>query len=95
MTNTREIQPKQIWTNLGEKNATHLALTNFFNYHFDNGGGTIVYKFFGMEGNPESAYDYFIGELNIPSEIIQQWGESDDIIFNYVAEQLNIVFVEQ
>jgi hypothetical protein len=92
MSNTRKIQPKTIWSPAGEKNATLFALTNFSNYHFDNGSGLVDYKLIGMEGNPESAVDYYLGQLEIPSNIVQQWGSSDDIIFNYVAQQLGLVF---
>jgi hypothetical protein len=37
--------------------------------------------------------DYFPGTIEIPSSVIQQWGASDDIIWNYVAEQLNLELI--
>ena len=44
MSNTREIFPQvPVWTSSGNKNAKFLALTDFFNYHFDNGGGIVIY----------------------------------------------------
>lgn len=93
--NTRIIQPKQVWNN-GEKTATILSLVNFSNYHFDNGGGTVSYQLIGMEskeeGMPESAVTYFNGDLTIPADVIQQWGESDNIIWDYVATTLQITF---
>jgi hypothetical protein len=87
--NTRQIKPKQLWTPEGEKEATILALANFSNYHFDNGSGIVTYKLIGME---QSAIEYFTGSINIPSEIIQQWGESDDVIWNYISQSLNLEF---
>lgn len=91
--NTRQIQPKTIWTPSGEKIATIFALTNFSNYRFDNGPGLVSYKLTGMEGDPESAYDYFLGTVEIPSSVVQQWGASDDIIFDYVANQLGLTII--
>lgn len=93
MSNTRSIQPKTIWTPSGDKTATLFALTNFSNYHFDNGAGLVNYKLIGMEGDPESAFDYYFGQIEIPANIIQQWGASDDIIFNYVAYQLGLTII--
>jgi hypothetical protein len=46
-----------------------------------------------MEGDPEAAFDYYFGQIEIPASIIQQWGESDDIIFTYVANQLGLTLI--
>jgi hypothetical protein len=107
MSNTREIFPQQpIWTSNGSKNAKYLALTDFFNYHFDNGGGIVTYKLIGEKDNgtstledgtivqnPSSLIDLFQGNVSIPSNIVQQWGASDDIIFQYVATTLGLTLV--
>ena len=90
MSNTRQIKPVQIWTANGQKEASVLALTNFFDYHFDDGNGKVTYKLIGMEGEPESAIEYITANIEIPSSIIQNWGADDSIIWNYVAEQLNL-----
>ena len=42
---------------------------------------------------PESAIDLFSGNIEIPSAIVQQWGASDDIIWTYVAAQLNLTLI--
>lgn len=91
--NTKQIQPKQVWTANGEKSATILALVNFHDYHFDNGGGVVTYKLIGMEGDPQSAFEYFTGELAVPSEIVQQWGASDAIMWDFVGQSLNIIYI--
>jgi hypothetical protein len=104
--NTRQIQPKTIWTASGEKTATIFALTNFSDYHFDNGTGSVVYRLIGMESPgtsidvdgalinlPDSAVEYYIGKAFIPAEVIQQWGASDDIIFDFVAQQLGLTII--
>jgi len=102
--NTRHIQPTQIWTPLGNKEATILSLYNFTDYHFDNGGGKVYYKLIGMqpvitvndEGTEIStpvANDYYLGVVDIPSNIVQQWGASDDVIWDYVATQINVILI--
>lgn len=101
--NTKNIQPTTIYTSNGEKIATILALTEFYGYHFNNDTGNVTYQLLGMEspgtqldgnGNtyllPESAVVYFSGTLKIPSTTIQQWGTSDDIIWEYVLNTLEI-----
>jgi hypothetical protein len=93
MSNTRTIQPTSVWTPNGVKLATILSLTNFYDYHFDDGGGMVNYVLSGMEGDPESAIAYYTANLPIPSSVIQQWGASDDVIFDYVANQLGLVII--
>ena len=39
---------------------------------------------------PESAIVYFSGTIEIPPNIIQQWGTSDDIIWTYVLNTLGL-----
>ena len=105
MGNTRNIHPKTILTHNGSKDATILALTNFYDYHFDNGTGKATFKLIGMEspgmtfdgdGNPvalpPSAVEYLVDEMLIPANIIQQWGADDTIIWDYVAQTLNLTF---
>jgi hypothetical protein len=92
MGNTRQIQPIQVWTPSGNKTATFLALINFFDYHFDNGTGKVEYKLISADSDL-GAKDCFIGNLEIPASIIQQWGASDDIIWQYVADTLGLIII--
>lgn len=91
--NTKEIKPVKIWTAKGEKIATILSLFNFTDYHFDNGSGKVSYKLIAMEGDPASAIDVVTGTVDIPSEIINQWGTDDNIIWAYVASSLNLTII--
>jgi hypothetical protein len=104
MSNTREITSiTMIWTPSGEKQAKYLALTNFYDYYFNGGGGMVNYRLIGMQDNgtsidadgntiqnPVTYVDLYESRMPIPANIVQQWGASDEIIFNYVAQQLNI-----
>jgi hypothetical protein len=104
MPNTRQIQPINIWTSKGSKSATIFSLTNFFDYHFDDGSGKVNYKLIGIEsagtttdenGNvvtlPDVAVEYASEVIEIPSSVIQQWGSSDEIIWSFICSQLNII----
>jgi len=98
MANTRQIEPTTIWSPSGNAIATYLGLINFFDYHFDGQGGTVTYSLLGMQDNADgipTAVDLYIANIQIPSEIVQQWGSSDEIVFIYVANQLNLVLVNQ
>jgi len=92
MSNTRNITPISAWTASGQQNVTMFSLTDFFNYGFmPNCEGTITYRLFNTES--ESAIELIVSNLQIPSEIVQQWGSDDSIIFNYVAQQLGFTII--
>ena len=96
MANTRQIQPTTIWSPSGNTSATFLGLINFFDYHFNNGGGTATYTLLGLKNNADGVptyVDLYVANIFIPSEIVQQWGESDEIVFIYVASQLNLTLI--
>ncbi len=96
MAKTRQIEPTLIWSPTGNSEATFLGLIDFFNYHFDNGGGTATYSLIGMQNNADgipTAVDLYISNIQIPSEIVQQWGASDQIMFEYVATTLGLTLV--
>lgn len=92
MSNTKKIQTIQIWSPTGQKSIDTLSLTNFFDYHFDDGNGKIQYKLISSD-ELNGATDVYTSILEIPSDIIQQWGTSDDVIWEYVGEQLGLVFI--
>ena len=92
MSNTRQIQPISTWTPDGEKEISVLAVSNFYDYHFDNGSGKIEYKLISV--NPQvGATEHFTGVVEIPSSIVQQWGADDEPIFQYVAQTLGLIIV--
>jgi hypothetical protein len=92
MSNIKYISPITAWTSLGQQTVTMFSLTDFFNYGFlPNCQGTVTYRLFNTEG--ESAVELIVSQLQIPSEIVQQWGADDEIIFNYVAQQLGFTII--
>lgn len=87
--NKRQIQPMQVWSDGGAISVDALFLKDFYHYHFDGGGGKISYTL----GIYQEDYDKIHGILDVPASIVQQWGPSDDIIFQYVADTLGLVII--
>lgn len=90
--NTRQILPIQIWAQNGVKEISVLALSNFFGYHFDNNSGCVEYKLINADVEL-GATECFVGNIEIPASIVQQWGASDDIVWEYVAEKLGLIII--
>lgn len=88
--NTRKIQTTSTWSpESGNVTLDALVLKDFHHYFFDGGNGTVSYTL----KNSTSDMEYFNNNIEIPSNILEQWGASDDIIFNYVASQLGLTIV--
>lgn len=88
--NTREIESTSTWSpETGNITLDLLVLKDFHHYFFDGGSGVVSYCL----KNSTSEKEYFNANIDIPSNVMQQWGASDDIIFEYVAEQLNLILV--
>lgn len=86
--NTRQIQSKTTWSpETGDITIDTLCLKDFYHYFFDDGGGKVAYT---LQSN---GLDYFPGTIDIPSSVVQQWGADDSIIWNYVANYLNLVLI--
>jgi hypothetical protein len=86
--NTRQIQAITTWSvENGNIELNALCLKDFYHYFFDGGSGQVSYT---IQSN---GLDIISGNVEIPSIIVQQWGESDEIIFSYVASTLNLTII--
>ena len=83
---TKNIQSIFIWCPGGQREVVKISLDNFYGYKFDNNVGYVDYTLIGTQGE-----SLFNGNVEIPSSIIQQWGNSDDIIWDYVISILGLV----
>jgi hypothetical protein len=106
---TRTISTVTAWTPQGSKEATEIRLRNFSEYNFDGTGGRVYWQLLSVSTetitpDPESEdpgeesvsvikTPVQDGYLPIPNSVVQQWGEDDDIIFNYVCTTLGLVQV--
>ena len=83
--NTRPIQSITTWSpEKGNTTLNNLCLKDFFHYFFDDGGGKVSYTL------QSDDIDILSGVIDVPSNIVQQWGASDDVIWNYIATTLNL-----
>lgn len=88
--NTRKIQTTNTWSpQTGNVTLDTLVLKDFHHYFFDGGSGLVSYTL----KNSISDTEYFNANIEIPSNVLEQWGASDDIIFNYVAGQLGLTII--
>lgn len=95
--NKRKIQPVQFWRQNGASEATHIMLYNFHNYNFDGSDSVVSYKlgFEEVVGGPEETdvarwTSLYEGSVMLPNTVVQEWGEDDEPIFDYVMEVLNL-----
>ena len=86
--NTKDIQPINIWSPSGQRVVNKISLDNFYGYKFDDGIGYVDYALIGSQGEV-----YYNGNVEIPSSIIQQWGASDNIIWDYIANTLSLTII--
>jgi hypothetical protein len=87
---TKEIQSIQSWSpESGSITINALTLKDFYHYFFDGGGGMVSYSL----SNSTNGLDYFNGNIEVPSSIIQQWGSDDSIIWEYVANALGLILI--
>jgi hypothetical protein len=88
--NTRKIEATDTWSpEIGNVTLDTLVLKDFHHYFFDGGSGLVSYCL----KNSASDLEYFNANIQIPSTTLEQWGASDDIIFNYVATQLGLTII--
>lgn len=99
MINARKIEPVSFWAPSGTRIADHIVLYNFHNYNFDGTDSMVsfrlvrfVYQQQAQAEVPESIYE---GSIAIPNDVVQEWGEDDEPMFDYVITQLNLTRVEE
>jgi len=84
----KQIQPIQIWSPNGFIEISFFSLLDFCGYKFDDGVGYVTYELIGTDSIP-----YYNNTIEVPANIIQQWGADDDIIWQYVATALGLSIV--
>jgi hypothetical protein len=62
-----------------------IRLFNFNSYNFDGGGGNVEWELF-FNNEVVNA-----GQIEVDAETVANWGEDDEIMFDYVCDELNLV----
>ena len=84
----KEIQIIQVWSPLGSRDINYINLIDFSGYKFNNGSGYVTYTLIGVD-----LITYYENQIEVPANIIQQWGADDTIIWDYVVETLGLVLI--
>lgn len=99
MNNTRNIKPvtKESYASSGPKEVSMIKLANFYGYDFDSSYGKVYYELYAInkqftdKGLPLEYIELVtFGEVELPQDIVNSWGADDEMIFDYVLQQLGL-----
>jgi len=104
--NTRKIQRVDSWNAGVVTYADHIQLYNFHNYNFKSGeDSSVSYRLFRIEelevdettmvGTNIVKHVMFEGSVALPYQLVAEWGEDDEPIFDYVISALSLVKDEE
>lgn len=98
--NAREITSINIWVNGINKQADVLTADNYFGYDFNGSVGEVFYSLQKYEIGTNADGNMFTmlipiisGKVQLTTDVVNNWGSDDQIIFNYLAQQLNLTLV--
>lgn len=99
--NARQIQSINTWKDGQSITIDYLTLTNYVQYDFKGNQGEVYYSLsikkdiLDDDGNIADVQMIPIlsGTIQLTDSVTTQWGQDDQVIFNYVANQLNIVLI--
>jgi hypothetical protein len=96
MDNTRQIQPITFWQNGKTELAHYLMLYHFGGYDFATGQDCFVAYRLGdirSSENEQTPSKFVVlreDTLPLPAELVAEWGEDDEPIWQYVLTQLDL-----
>lgn len=97
--NIKPIIPISFWQNGNIIEANHVMLYNFHGYDFNGMPSSVSYKLLLLVRTPDADGDdiaeaeyvsVYENSVQLPYEVVSVWGEDDQIIWDYVFEQLNL-----
>lgn len=95
--NTRKISPLTIWVNGESVIANCLILNNYAGYDFNSNVGYVNWIITILNENPTPEeiitppnLPQISGILDLTQQVVNSWGQNDQVIFDYVALQLNL-----
>lgn len=89
--NTRTIKKVAFWKPEGKISADTLMLYNFHGYNFNGEPSYVSYRIGKADEESENGLkSLFEGTIEIPDEVVQQWGEDDEPIFTYALTTLGL-----
>jgi len=84
----KEIQVIHVWSPIGIRNIKYIDLIDFSGYKFNDGSGYVTYTLIGSD-----LITYYENQIEVPDNVIQQWGTDDTVIWDYVINTLGLTLV--
>lgn len=89
--NQRSIAPVTSWVNGESKTMSILQLDNYAGYNFSGSPGYVTYTLC-------AEVDYMTqgivcGQVDLTWPLVDAWGQDDQPIFDFVAQQLNLQLI--
>lgn len=91
--NEREIAPVNVWQNGSVKTAVVFKIDNFYGYDFLGSAGYVHWSIAEYDPATDAKTILVEGQMPMILPVIENWGRDDQIIFDYVAAQLNLTLV--
>lgn len=91
--NEREIAPVNIWLNGVSSTAVIFSLDGYSGYNFVDNPGQVHYNMLSYDAVTDTKTIVLAGVCTLDWATVQAWGADDQIVFDYVALQLNITLV--
>ena len=86
--NEREITPLNLWINGVSSTATIIKLDGYSGYNFVDSPGEAHYILTDSDKN-----SIVQGVVELDWQTVADWGADDQVIFDYVAQQLNLTLI--
>ena len=91
--NDRAIARIQIWLNGVTSTAVILNLDGYSGYNFLDSYGSVHWNLVAWDAVTDEKTNIISGVTPLDENTVENWGSSDQIVFDYVAQQLNLTLV--
>lgn len=91
--NDRAIQPLNLWINGVSSTAEIITLDGYAGYNFVDNPGEAHYVLSSYDAATDTKTSIMQGVVQLDWATVEAWGADDQLIFNYVAAQLNITLI--
>jgi len=85
---TKQFLSKQIWSSSGLQTIDTIKLTGYNGYDFNGSMGRVFYAIGKMQDN--IFIPYIEENIELPAEIVNNWGADDEPVINFVMNKLGL-----
>lgn len=91
--NERLIEPIKTWSNGVLYTSNIISIDGYSGYDFKEQAGEVQYSLISHDSGTGNKISVIQGIVRLTFSTVENWGSDDQIIFNYVANKLNIVLI--